>query len=66
MTTVIATLEQAITRATSDRESASKSLIDLTNRADNLKAEVDSLDVDIESHYAAIGRIHCRAITAAG
>jgi hypothetical protein len=60
--TVIQTFERAIEKLTSDRESASS---DLRNRRDILKAEIDALHTDIESHYAEIGRLHCRAGNAA-
>jgi hypothetical protein len=63
--TVIETFERAIERFTSERDSASSNLSDLTSRCDNLKAEINGLDTSIESHYAAIGRMHCRAGTAA-
>jgi hypothetical protein len=59
--TVIETFERAVERFTSDRDSASNTLSELTNRCENLKAEISGLDTDIESHYAEIGRLHCRA-----
>jgi hypothetical protein len=65
MTTVIKTFERAVERLTSDRDSASSTLSDLTTRCATLKAEINGLDVDIESHYAQIGRLHCRAIATA-
>jgi hypothetical protein len=58
--TVSETLERAIERLTSELDSASRALNDVTIRRDNVKAEIDTLDADIESHYALIGRIYCR------
>jgi hypothetical protein len=58
--TVSETLERAIERLTSELESSSSALSDVIIRRDNLKAEIDALDADIESHYALIGRIYCR------
>jgi chromosome segregation ATPase len=60
--TVSETLERAIERLTSELDSASRALSDVTIRRDNVKAEIDALDADIESHYALIGRIYCRNI----
>jgi hypothetical protein len=57
---VIETFERAIEHMVSERDSASTHLSDLINRHNNLKAEIASLDTDIEAHYAAIGR-HCLA-----
>jgi predicted nucleic acid-binding Zn-ribbon protein len=55
--TVIETLEHAIERFTSDRASTADNLKRVTDRRDNLKAEINGLDNSIEAHYAAIGRV---------
>jgi prefoldin subunit 5 len=58
---VINTYETAIERFTADRDSASKTLGELTNRIDNLKTEIAGLDSSLSAHYEALGRIHYEA-----
>jgi prefoldin subunit 5 len=44
---VIKTFERAIERMTSDRDSASATLSDVTNKIDSLKAEIAAVDVEM-------------------